>query len=865
MVGERLGRYIIEERLGAGGMGTVYRAHDPQLQRDVAIKVVTRAPEGDEKRAALAEARAASALNHPNVCTVYEVGEEGTVGYIVAEFIEGRPLDQLIPPQGLPHDTLVHYAIQIADALAHAHDHGVIHSDLKSSNVLVTRTGRAKVLDFGLARRIEASSSERETSSHTVATDPPRLVGTIAYMAPEQLLGQRGDFRSDVWSLGVLLHEMASGALPFQGRNQFELTASILRGPPAPLPPHVPPMLRAIIARCLAKDPDQRYQRASETHAALEAIQSDVARSIEPGPLPAARRRVPRTIAAVAAIAGIAGIAGIAAVLLVRRERERQPTPWARMAEAGRLTQLLASDTVQFQPVVSPDARLLAYTEDDANGRTDVYVRQTAGGRPIRLTVDEARESAPSFSPDGQQVAFGRWRAVEGQPEVCLMPALGGDLRCMIRGGTAPAWSPSGNRLAFLRPAGGGNAMELVTAHVDGSDQVVVLRGDGGYPFLRNPAWSPDARHIAIVRGSGGIAGELWLVPSEGGPPRRVSNDQASVFSDSPVFTPDGLGLVHSSNRGGATNIWFLPLDGGPPVRMTTGAGSDVSPSIARDGTIVFANTRWRNTLVLHTLDSRQSETLATHSPFIWAPVFSPDGRTIVFSRAEVDGSWHLWTIGPEGAVSRLTDTPQGEVYPRFTPDGAALLYHTWTSPRSVWRVPITGGPPERLAHVDGGSAAYADMSTDGRWIAYARSEADSERIYIVGASGGAARLLLPGSATLPRWSPDGRRIAYSPHRGYNAGIFVVDAAGRDPVRLADDGGWPVWWPDGRQVAYIAIGADGAQELRVVPSGGGPWRRLEGLRFLGTNHPFDVARDLRRLITSNAEHVSDQIWMLQGR
>ena len=291
MIGERIGRYLIEERVGAGGMGTVYRARDPQLQRTVAIKVVTRSPAGDDMAAALAEARAASALNHPNICTVHEVGEHGSLAYIVEEYVEGRPLSEIVPHDGLPAESVVRHGIQIADALAHAHDHGIVHRDLKSSNVVIARDGRPKVLDFGLARRVSTGSSEEETRSGSADTGSDRIAGTLAYMAPEQLVGAPGDPRSDIWSLGVLLYEMARGALPFHGRNQFDMTASILRSPPEPLPPRVPPTLRAIIARCLAKEPDQRYQRASEARSALEAIQSNFGSPVLAEPEQTTRRR----------------------------------------------------------------------------------------------------------------------------------------------------------------------------------------------------------------------------------------------------------------------------------------------------------------------------------------------------------------------------------------------------------------------------------------------------------------------------------------------------------------------------------------------------------------------------------------------
>jgi serine/threonine-protein kinase len=279
MIGQTLGHYRIEARLGEGGMGVVYRARDTQLERTVALKLLgKRVPADDAARARLLrEARSASALNHPNICTIYEVGEAGGEVYIAMEYVEGRPLSAVIPSRGLPTEQVLRYGTQMADALAHAHERGVIHRDLKSSNVAITLEGRAKILDFGVAKRLCDEELEGVTRSTASLTEAGAIVGTLAYLAPEVLQGRPADAPSDLWALGVVLYEMAAGKLPFQGQTGFELSSEILREPPAPLPPEVPAGLRAIILRCLAKDPGERYQRASELRAALEALQSGAA------------------------------------------------------------------------------------------------------------------------------------------------------------------------------------------------------------------------------------------------------------------------------------------------------------------------------------------------------------------------------------------------------------------------------------------------------------------------------------------------------------------------------------------------------------------------------------------------------------
>lgn len=276
MIDQMLGHYRIIAKIGGGGMGEVYRARDERLRRDVAIKVLSAEPIGDAEagKKLLREAQSASALNDPHICTIYEVGEANGRAFIVMELVEGRPLNLLIPPKGLPLQLVVRYGSQIATALSHAHDRGIIHRDVKASNVAITPSGQVKVLDFGLARQCMGSELEEATRSVDSATWGGALVGTLPYMAPEILRGQEADARTDVWGLGVVLCEMAGGQRPFRGKTGYELSSAILREPPAPLPTSVPASLQRIIDRCLEKEPGQRYQRASEVCAALETLQS---------------------------------------------------------------------------------------------------------------------------------------------------------------------------------------------------------------------------------------------------------------------------------------------------------------------------------------------------------------------------------------------------------------------------------------------------------------------------------------------------------------------------------------------------------------------------------------------------------------
>ena len=854
MIGERLSQYRIEQRLGAGGMGVVYRAYDERLQRPVGIKLLGEVTDTtpQERARLLQEARAASHLAHPNICTIYEVADTGSRAFIVMEYVEGRPLSEIIPHDGLPFDQVVRYGIEISSAIAHAHERGVTHRDLKTSNVVISPGSGAKVLDFGLARRVELHGSV-DGDTRSVVEDAV-LTGTPAYLAPEVLLGQQASPMSDIWALGVVLYEMANGELPFTGRNQIELTSTILTAPIRPFAAQVPASMRAIIQRCLAKEPAQRYQRAGEVRAALEAISSgDVIAARSP-----ARHGSPWMRYALVAAIGLALLAAGVAVWIKSRDASTAAPP---AMATGQLVRLIESDDLSYDPALSPDGRTIFYVVEDASGRRDLFTTRVAGGGRIGLTADDAIEAEPVVSPDGEWVAFSRRERASVAPEIRIIPSLGGEVRAIIPSAASPAWSPDGKQLVYLKQPAPDAPLELTTSNVDGSSARGLLRADGRYPFLRHPAWSVDGQTLAIVRGTGGIAGEIWLVPVDGSEPRRALQESGTVFADRPVFTHDGRGIVHVSNRGGATNVWLLPLAGGQPVRLTTGPGPDQSPTVAADGSIAFVNSRWRNTLDLFDLAANTSRTLLTHSPFLWGPTVAPDGSEIAFSRGEVDGSWQVWTVPVAGgSARRLTSGEGGGVYPRYSHDGAFIYFHTWGQPRQISKVPRGGGAAIVLP-IPGG--AYAQPSPDGKSIVFTKTDANAEQMFVAPLQQLAdARVLTPSPGTVPAWSPDSRRIAFSPDRSYSKGILIVNADGTGERRLTKEGGWPVWFADGRSIGYLSVGLRGNQEYRVVDVATGVSRALP-VTLRGTNMPFFPLPDGRSLVYTNAVHVSDEIWLLK--
>jgi TolB protein len=470
----------------------------------------------------------------------------------------------------------------------------------------------------------------------------------------------------------------------------------------------------------------------------------------------------------------------------------------------------------------------------------------------------------PSFSPDSERIVYTRSGSGESPSEIWIVPTLGGQANRVTGNAEDAAWSPDGKRLAFVlsRP---GRESALAMSAIDGSNLSIIMSGDADYPFFRAIAWSPDARGLAVTRSSGGIASELWFVPLDGSAPRRLFEDPPGIFSQRPVFTPDGGGIVHSSNRAGATNLWLLALDGGKPVRLTSGPGPDTMPSIAGNGSIAFLNAHPRASLVVLNLVGGETREILSHISYIWAPAFSPAGRELAFSRAEPDGSWHIWMVPVQGGVQRqLTSSSLPEVYPRFTPDGNSVIYHTWSSrPDRIWRVPLAGGPPEPLTPVRDEDDQYGDISPDGQQIAFARTENKITRIYVAAVGGGEARRLTDSASTLPQWSPDGKWIAFSRSRGYIDGIFVIKPDGTGMRRVSETGGWPTWWPDGKQLGYQHSGTDGFTEVKIVSLNGGVPRALQNVRFRGINYPFDISPDGSQLAIAYGTTTSSDIWLLE--
>ncbi|HUQ91084.1 MAG TPA: protein kinase [Bryobacteraceae bacterium] len=436
MTGQTLAHYQVLEKLGAGGMGEVYKARDTRLDRIVAIKVLPPdiVANAGRKLRFIQEAKSASALNHPNIVVIHDINQENGVDYMVMEYIDGKTLEAVIPRQGMRLAEALKVAIPIADGLAKAHSAGIIHRDLKPSNIMIGDDGRAKILDFGLAKLTEdAPSSEDNTRTQRAHTEDGVIVGTISYMSPEQAEGKKIDARSDIFSFGSVLYEMVTGHKAFQGESRISTLSAILREEPKPVE-NLPPEVDRILRRCLRKDPARRFQSMADVKVELEETREEsesgkLHATVPPRPV----RRWPQlTVLGAGVLAALAGL-----VWFVSRPK---PVPELH------IRQLTADSGVSTTPAISPDGKLVAYASDRAGeGNLDIWVQPlTAGARPIRLTRTPADDRAPSFSPDGGQIVFGR-----ADGGIYLIPSLGGDERLIVRGGYTPRFSPDGQWIAY--------------------------------------------------------------------------------------------------------------------------------------------------------------------------------------------------------------------------------------------------------------------------------------------------------------------------------------------------------------------------------------------------------------------------------
>jgi len=769
--GERFAHYEIQELLGAGGGGKVYLAADTRLKRQVAIKVLP-STESSSRRRFFREAETASGLNHPNIVTVYELGTAQGLDYIAMEYIAGKTLRKAISKKGLPLAQFFPWAIQIADAIGAAHAVGIVHRDLKPGNVMISDRGIAKVVDFGLAKTVEApQGSPEETLTRT-----GMLVGTCAYMAPEQAEGKHVDARTDIFALGCVFYEMLTGRPAFTGDSQINIIANVLNQEPAPIAgpaAGLPAALVELIQRCMCKNPAERWQNAIDIGHVLRQIQStwenqqSQAKAVTRG-----------TLLRVAI--GLA-IGSAAALAFGYWQWYRKPPPPALDYRVVALT----NDTgLSTAPALSKDGRLLVYASDRAGrGDLDIWLQQIGGHEPVRLTRDEADETDPDISPDGTRVVF---RSEKEGGGIFTMPTLGGEAVLLMQGARNPRFSPDGRWIAYWTGREGGSVL------FPGSAQAFIIPTGGGEPRQIGkdlqagsfPVWSPDSKAVlALGRHTADLRVERspdwYIIPLDASPAtntgalsalRATITPPAWRFHLVPLLW-DGQTVYFSGRRGDAVNLWSATLDArsrrlsGNPVRLSSGMSTDTH--------------------------------LAAAGPVTAGPL------VVSSANLQVD----LWSIAigsadPATRLRRITADLSPEFYASTSWDGSTVAYLTRRGNRSRLCVRNLKTMRESILPVDDYEGLYPNLSGDGRWVVFTDEQGNIAR---VSSAGGAITRLCEKCGTPTYVSYDGAKVLFEPYDSPE-NIRLLDVvsgetkilAGGGPERLFDgelsrDGAWVVF------------------------------------------------------------------------
>ena len=877
-----LGHYRIVGLLGRGGMGEVYAAEDTKLRRPVALKVLPPGVAADPARRARfeREARAIAALNHPSIVTIHSIEEVDGVQFLTMELVEGETLDRLIAGGRLTLGQILATAIGIADAVSAAHERGIVHRDLKPANVMVAPDGRVKVLDFGLAKLKAVGGDGTNLASLTTAqlTGEGRIVGTVAYMSPEQAEGKTVDHRSDTFSLGVILYEMATGERPFKGDTALSVLSAIIKDTPpsvTDLKPAVPREVAKIIGHCLVKDVERRYQSAKDLRNELEEIKRDLdSGELAKAEAPRVETKAGRTrrLAAVAIMVVVAAIAGGYFAL---RPGRQAPPPVSTSPEA-RFTRLTSQPEMELFPSLSPDGKWMVYSAGPA-GDADIYLQSVGGENPINLTKDSpGADWSPVFSPDGEQIAFRSERQGGG---IFLMGRTGESVRRLTDVGYNPAWSPDGREMAFatesveVNPYSRWGLSSLWVVSVASGEKRQLTRADGV-----QPSWSPHRHRIAFwdtFGGSSSTQRDIWTVAVAGGDPVRVTDDPAVDWN--PVWSPDGRYLYFASDRGGSMNLWRVGIDEvsgkvvGQPQPVTTPSPFAGHMSFSADGSrMAFASVLRLSNVERTPFDATagrvhgEPQPVTSGSRYWWPPDLSPDGVWITMASAY--GVEDLFIVRSDGTgLRQLTNDPYLDRWPRWSPDGSQIAFYSNRSGyHEVWAINPDGSRLRQLSHLrssatlplwapDGSRIAFTDSNATKTLVFDPRKTWDTQTPEILPSLGpGRGAFLTAGS-----WSPDGHHIAGGETggpSGLRPGVLVYHVDSRTYERLMDFGDGPRWLNDSRRLVVASEG-----KLFLVDSRTRKWYELLLARGEWLSSPA-VSKDGRWLYFRREKTESD-IWL----